>query len=375
MRSKSTLIGGVLCMALSAFSISGQTNIGKYENELAAVKSAIEQPGAVSPALLERYDWLTRAMYDCTPSSELKENRAAAVIDAPEANLCINGALSTADPNFNRVLLSTTGTGVGNGTAGNCSLSGSGNAVEYDAYRFNLTGCAVFPTEITATLCGPAGCQLASNIDTALIMYRRVAAGDALTANGGIGTAFNAASACANAVAASDDLGTTSGTANNPGGATCNQVVGANCVAPCTSPSSAGGLSGFRRQLGNGNFTLVIAGFGNSTVGTYNLYVDAPAAGCQISLVPTAAEVNISGQVKTAGGQPVRNAAITLNGGELTAPIIARTNAFGYYSFPAQSAGHSYALSIASKTHTFAEPTMLLTANSDTENANFVSVE
>lgn len=371
----STLMGGVLCIALSAFSAYAQNDISKIENELAAVKTAIEQPGPVSPVLLERYDWLTRAMYDCAPASELKQNRAAAIIDAPEANLCINGALAVGDPNYNRQLASSTGTGVGTGVVGNCTLSGTGTAVEYDTYRFNLTGCAVFPTEITATLCGPAGCQHVGNVDTLLTMYRRVAAGDPLTANGGLGTAFSPASACTNAVAASDDLGTTSGTPNNPGGATCNQVIGANCVGPCTSPSNAGGLSGIRRQLGNGNFTLVIAGFGNTTVGAYNLYVDAPAAGCQVSLVPTAAEINISGQVKTASGQPIRNATITLNGGELTAPIIARTNAFGFYSFPAQSAGQSYVLSVGAKSHTFAEPTLLLTASSDTENADFISVE
>ncbi len=81
------------------------------------------------------------------------------------------------------------------------------------------------------TLCGPAGCQHTGNTDTVLILYRNVPAGDPLTANGGLSGVFNPASTCTNARGLQDDLGISAGMTNNPGGSTCNQVVGGSCIA------------------------------------------------------------------------------------------------------------------------------------------------
>lgn len=349
------------------------TEAEKLNKQIESLKAEIEQPNS-SPALMKRYDRLSFALSKCNFVNQLAGENYFDEL-APTANLCINGALAVADPDYNRVLTNSTGTGVGNGTVGNCSLSGSGIAVNHDVYNFNLSSCAVFPTEVTATLCGPTGCQHAGNVDTVLTLYRNVAAGDPLTANGGLPGVFNPASACTNARGASDDLGTTSGTPNNPGGATCNQVVGANCVAPCTSPSNAGGLSGIRRQLGNGQFTLVVGGFGNGTTGTYNLYVDAPAAGCAIALAPSAANASISGRILTSSGQGIRNATVMLTGGSLQSPIIKYSTTFGNYSFENLPVGETYVVTVLAKRFSFDNSSQIINLTDSITDTDFISTE
>ena len=347
-------------------------NINELNEQMQSLKSEIEQPNS-SPALMTKYERLSFLLSDCSFVNQLAGKNYFDEL-APAANLCINGSLAVADPDFNRPLASSTGTGIGNGTAGNCSLSGTATAANHDAYNFDLSACAVFPTEITATLCGPAGCQHVGNVDTTLVLYRNVPAGDPLTANGGLPAVFNPASPCTNARGGQDDLGTTSGTPNNPGGSTCNQVVGANCVAPCTSPSNAGGLSGFRRQLGNGRFTLVVAGFGNATVGNYNLYVDAPAAGCSISLVaPTAANVAISGRILTSSGQGIRNVTVTVSGGNLQTPRSTLSTTFGNYSFDNLTVGETYVVTVTAKKYSFDNASRVINLQDNISDADFIS--
>ena len=328
-----------------------------------------------TPVLEKKYNHLAEILSDCSPlNKSLKESRAQAPF-APANSGCFNGALAAADPDYNRPLASSTGTGIGNGTVGNCSLSGTATAANYDVFSFDLSSCAVFPTEITATLCGPAGCQHVGNVDTVLDLYRNVAAGDPLTANGGLPAPFNPASPCTNARAGSDDLGTTSGTPNNTGGATCNQTATTQCVAPCTSPSNAGGLSGFRRQLGSGTFVLVVAGFGNTTVGSYNLYVDAPAAGCVIGLTPTAAGANLSGRVSRASGSGIAKAAVSIKNTNTNEQTVVYTNPFGYYNFENLTAGATYIVTVESKNYTFANPNQVVTVQENVADVNFTSQE
>lgn len=291
------------------------------------------------------------ALDKCSMISQFSDSKINSPL-SPTASLCINGSLAVADPDYNRVLVSSTGTGVGTGVVGNCSLSGSGTAVNHDNYSFNLTGCAAFPTEVTITLCGPAGCQHVGNVDTTLTLYRNVSAGDPLTANGGLPAVFNPASACTNARAAQDDLGTTVGTTNSTGGSTCNQVVTTQCVAPCTLPASAGGLSGLRRQLGNGRFTVVVSGFGNTTTGSYNLYVDAPAAGCAVALTTSAANVSLTGRVLTSEGRAIRNAIVSLtDSGGVTRTAV--SNTFGNYRFDELQSGTVYVIGATAKGRQF----------------------
>lgn len=363
---------GVTAVYFQAAQKGSSLDPDEIQRQLDAVKAEIEQPNS-PPDLIRQYERLVLLLGKCATPDQTGSILTGFSSLSPSASLCVNGSLAVADPDYNRVLMNSTGTGIGNGTPGNCSLSGTATAANYDAYAFNLTGCAAFPTEVTVTLCGPAGCQHAGNVDTTLVLYRNVPAGDPLTANGGLPGVFNPASACTNARGGQDDLGTTSGTPNNPGGATCNQVIGANCVGPCTTPSNAGGLSGFRRQLGNGRFTVVVGGFGNATTGNYNLYVDAPAAGCNVALAPTAANAGLSGRVVTADGRGIRNVVVTISGGNLSEPKIARTGSFGYYGLEGLEVGETYIVTVQSKRFTFAEQSRVISLQDNFTDADFVA--
>ena len=322
----------------------------------------MELPSRSRP-LLRRYEQLLLMLNNC----ETRGPAYAGMPDfmhplAPEASLCISGSLAAGDPDFNRPLASSTGTGIGNGTAGNCSLSGTATAANYDVYSFNLTGCAAFPTIVDISLCGPAGCLQAAAIDTMLVLYRNVPAGDPLTANGGLAGIFNPAAPCTNARAGNDD---SSGTAR------CDQVNPANCPAPCASTA----VSTMRRTIGSGRFTVVVTGFSNTTVGNYNLYVNAPGAGCVLALAPTAAGATIGGRISTASGNGIRGAVVTLSGGNLPEPRTALTGSFGYYNFENLEAGFSYILTVSSKRFTFANPTRVINLVDSVTDADFVSEE
>ena len=114
------------------------------------------------------------------------------------SSLCISGSLAAGDPTYNRVRTQTTGSGV----QSPCSLLPSANNVRYDAYEFEITDCTTFPTNVTITLCGPAGCAAPQALDTVLYVYRT----GGLSGAGGAAHPFNPGDPCNNVVAAEDDL-------------------------------------------------------------------------------------------------------------------------------------------------------------------------
>jgi hypothetical protein len=334
------------------------------QKEMDAVKQEMESPN-VSPATMTKYDRIANALSNCGMFKQATLPTIRAPF-APAASLCLNGALAAADPDFNRPLASSTGTGIGNGTAGNCSLSGTATAANYDVYNFNLTGCTVFPTAVDVSTCGPAGCVAPGVLDTMLILYRNVPAGDPLTANGGLPGVFNPASPCTNARAGNDDSGATPTSA---GGSTCSQT--GSCLAQCTAPASTAN-SELRRNLGSGRFTVVIAGFGNTTVGSYNLYVNAPGAGCLVALSPLAASATISGRVSNSTGSGLSKVAVTLSGNGIERQQV-YTNGFGYYTFGEIPVGDSYVLTVGSKQYTFNPATRVVNLEDNITDADFVS--
>jgi hypothetical protein len=161
--------------------------------------------------------------------------------------------------------------------------------VRLDAYGFNLTGCATFPTQVIITNCGDqiagSGCATVGAFDSVITLYRN----PDLTPSAGVADPFNRNTACTNALAGSDDL---SGTALTAGGATCDQLDTADCLTTCAAPGSSA-LSGMKRRLHSGHFVVVVAGFGNSTTGAYNLFVSAPAAGCVVTPEGTQTPVDL----------------------------------------------------------------------------------
>ncbi len=143
-----------------------------------------------------------------------------------------------------------------------------------------------------------------------------------------------------------------------------------------------------------GDFTItqsVIAGGGgqNAAAGTFSLdgTIGQPVAGRAIRgstfavtsgfwnftpLGPTAAQVSVSGQVRTAGGLGIPNAVLTImsqDGSTRTA----LSSSFGYYSFEGVTAGSTYVVSISTKRFTFNQPTILVSVADEITDLDFVA--
>ncbi|MGB5013877.1 MAG: carboxypeptidase regulatory-like domain-containing protein [Pyrinomonadaceae bacterium] len=90
------------------------------------------------------------------------------------------------------------------------------------------------------------------------------------------------------------------------------------------------------------------------------------------AMVP-AGNVTISGRVRTASGNGIRNAVITLSGGGLPAPIFVRTSSFGYYSLGPVPIGGTYTMTIQTKNYVFAQPSRNLTPTGNIGNIDFTA--
>ena len=83
--------------------------------------------------------------------------------------------------------------------------------------------------------------------------------------------------------------------------------------------------------------------------------------------------VSIGGTVTTSGGQPIRNATLTISGGNLPSPVTAQTGNFGTYSFTGLQAGEAYTVRVDVKRYRFAQPTQMVTPFGNVGNVNFVA--
>jgi len=146
-------------------------------------------------------------------------------------------------------------------------------------------------------------------------------------------------------------------------------------------------------QIG-GNFTItesVIAGGGgqNTAGGAFSLdhTIGQSIAGNSLSgspfavtsgfwnftpLAPSAAQVTISGRVRTADGSGIRNVTVSLTmpNGETR---FAATATFGYYRFDNIPAGGTCILGVAAKKFTFSQPTIVRTIHEDISDLDFVA--
>jgi hypothetical protein len=77
-------------------------------------------------------------------------------------------------------------------------------------------------------------------------------------------------------------------------------------------------------------------------------------------LAPSAANASIGGRVVDAGGAGLRNITVTLSGGNLSAPRIARTSSFGYFTFDEILVGETYFISVENKKYSFQQPTQVV---------------
>jgi hypothetical protein len=87
---------------------------------------------------------------------------------------------------------------------------------------------------------------------------------------------------------------------------------------------------------------------------------------------PTAASVNVGGQVISPYGRPLMNATISLfdSYGNVRTAI---TNPFGFYRFEDVSAGETYIVEIRSKRYSFPEATRTLFVTEDMDSVNFAA--
>jgi hypothetical protein len=83
--------------------------------------------------------------------------------------------------------------------------------------------------------------------------------------------------------------------------------------------------------------------------------------------------ITISGSVLTSGGAGIRNAIVTLSGGNLPAPLVFQTGNFGIYSFSNIEAGYEYTVHVSAKRQRFATTTHVIIPTANITDLNFVA--
>jgi hypothetical protein len=200
------------------------------DEQMASIKREMEAYGPTD-ATTEQYEALLGRMNDETGSQAASSGGGVRTM---ATSPCIAGALTNTDPTYNRT-----------NTLASCpTLSGTGTNVFYDTYEFTVSGCA--STNVTVSLCGTNPCAGTGTLaDSYVAVYR---------APGGTSGSFNPANPCTNTIAVNDDS--------------------------CGSRSQVTATG-----VGPGNFVVVVTSFANNQQGTYNLFVDAPGAGCTLTQV------------------------------------------------------------------------------------------
>ncbi len=89
-------------------------------------------------------------------------------------------------------------------------------------------------------------------------------------------------------------------------------------------------------------------------------------------LGPSAAGVDVNGQILTAGGNGIRNALVVLTESDGTVHT-SLTGAFGYYDFDDITAGQVVVVTVYSKRYTFAEPARAIALGKDVPRFDFIA--
>lgn len=172
-----------------------------------------------------------------------------------------------------------------------------------------------------------------------------------------------------------------------------DSLIGAGSYEPTTwepgqtdflAPAPIGPYAEPGSEVG-GAVTLGSVFSGTNPNGTWTLYVrndqnafqplglagDIGGWGIQL-LAPTAAGVSVSGTVKS-GKVGIKDARITVSGGNLDQPIVTRTNSFGNYTVEGLTAGETYIITVDSRRYTFTEPTRVLNVTDNVTELDFNS--
>jgi hypothetical protein len=91
-------------------------------------------------------------------------------------------------------------------------------------------------------------------------------------------------------------------------------------------------------------------------------------------LTPTAGRTELSGNVVDSYGAGIRNASVTISGGDLLEPVTVFTNQFGSFNFGGLAAGDTYILTVNASKHEFAERTKVIYLADSLRGETFVAV-
>ncbi len=145
---------------------------------------------------------------------------------------------------------------------------------------------------------------------------------------------------------------------------------------------TGGGFDLSHNVISGGGHRATGAGFTlEGTVGQPNAG-DASAAGTTIlrsgfwefeDLAPTAANISIGGQIRTATGIGIRNVQVTLTNLATGETSSALSSTFGYYRFDDVAIGHLYLLTVRAKQFVFEPDMRILSPHDDLSNEDFMA--
>lgn len=91
------------------------------------------------------------------------------------------------------------------------------------------------------------------------------------------------------------------------------------------------------------------------------------------AMVPVAANVSLGGRILTANGSGIRNALVTVSGGNLPSPLTVQTGSFGYYDFQGLQSGAEYTVTVTAGRNTFTQPTRMVTPTANVSDFDFTA--
>jgi len=83
--------------------------------------------------------------------------------------------------------------------------------------------------------------------------------------------------------------------------------------------------------------------------------------------------VSVGGRVLTSNGGGLRNARVTVSGGDLPSPVTIQTGSFGYYSFPGLHIAQTYTITVESKKFVITQPVRSVMPTANVTDLNFVA--
>jgi hypothetical protein len=89
--------------------------------------------------------------------------------------------------------------------------------------------------------------------------------------------------------------------------------------------------------------------------------------------IAAAADGSLSGRILTSSGQGIKNAQVTISGGDLSQPITVLTGSYGYYNFSGLTVEQSYTVTVNAKRYVFAPNSRNVVVQDDAVNFDFVA--